>query len=255
MATSDSTTKRCTQCGNEHPATREYFYGNKHAPSGLTAACKRCTLVEQKQYRERNSEQIKERGVEYRKNNQEKITQRTRQYYQRNRGKRLLQSKQWQEANPDKVREIKRRSSEKHREERNAKLRDRWRNDPEFRAKHYAHTENWRKRNPDKHKAYIRKYRQTERFVIVNRALTMQRQKREAGGPGYSADDVELQGKGQKWLCWWCGKPLNGSYHIDHRIPLKRGGKHDPGNIVLAHPRCNLQKKDKMPWEYNGRLL
>lgn len=55
--------------------------------------------------------------------------------------------------------------------------------------------------------------------------------------------------------CWWGAHPLGDNFHIDHRIPLSRGGAHDPSNIVLACASCNLSKHDKMPWEFAGRLL
>ncbi len=48
---------------------------------------------------------------------------------------------------------------------------------------------------------------------------------------------------------------LDGKYHVDHRIPLSRNGDNNPGNLCLTHPYCNQSKKDKMPWEWCGRLL
>lgn len=59
----------------------------------------------------------------------------------------------------------------------------------------------------------------------------------------------------QKGLCWWCQEPLSARYHIDHRIPLSRGGSNDISNLVLSCPHCNLSKGAKMPYEFAGRLL
>jgi 5-methylcytosine-specific restriction endonuclease McrA len=35
-------------------------------------------------------------------------------------------------------------------------------------------------------------------------------------------------------------------FHVDHRIPLAKGGMHGYVNVQPAHPSCNLQKKDKI---------
>lgn len=42
MAASDSTTKRCTKCGEEKPATLEYFPPDKRLKSGLLSYCRQC---------------------------------------------------------------------------------------------------------------------------------------------------------------------------------------------------------------------
>lgn len=91
-------------------------------------------------------------------------------------------------------------------------------------------------------------------------ALKAQLQKRKAKkrniGGSYTEQDLCLQLRSQKGLCWWCGEPLDpNDYHVDHRIPLDKGGSNDARNICCTHSKCNLQKNNKMPWEYNGRLL
>lgn len=57
--------------------------------------------------------------------------------------------------------------------------------------------------------------------------------------------------------CYWCKKKLT-DYHIDHYVPLSKGGKHTISNLVLACPKCNLIKNAKDPIKFaneNGRLL
>ena len=56
----------------------------------------------------------------------------------------------------------------------------------------------------------------------------------------HTAQDIELQLKSQKGKCWWCGKKLGKQYHIDHRIPLIRGGSNRADNICISCPNCNL---------------
>ena len=55
--------------------------------------------------------------------------------------------------------------------------------------------------------------------------------------------------------CYLCGKliPL-GSRHVDHILPLSKGGKHRSSNLAAACDTCNLGKSAKLP-EAIGLLL
>lgn len=46
--------------------------------------------------------------------------------------------------------------------------------------------------------------------------------------------------------CAICGEPLAfDGMHVDHIIPLSRGGEDAEHNLQAAHPRCNRSKADK----------
>lgn len=48
-------------------------------------------------------------------------------------------------------------------------------------------------------------------------------------------------------VCRYCGEVVEpGTEHIDHIIPWSRGGQTHPLNAALAHPRCNLAKRDRV---------
>ena len=51
----------------------------------------------------------------------------------------------------------------------------------------------------------------------------------------------------QDYRCAICREPLGPDYHVDHWVPLARGGTNDFPNIWVTHPRCNLMKGDKDP--------
>ena len=51
--------------------------------------------------------------------------------------------------------------------------------------------------------------------------------------------------------CIYCGSPAN---TFDHLVPVKRGGKTTPGNIVLACVSCNSSKKDRDLDEWLSRI-
>jgi 5-methylcytosine-specific restriction endonuclease McrA len=52
--------------------------------------------------------------------------------------------------------------------------------------------------------------------------------------------------------CFYCRKPLSITLHIDHLIPVIKGGKDDLPNLVLACVQCNQEKHNKTPEEYRA---
>jgi 5-methylcytosine-specific restriction endonuclease McrA len=46
--------------------------------------------------------------------------------------------------------------------------------------------------------------------------------------------------------CGICGDPLDPfKAHVDHIIPISRGGLHEWENVRLTHPFCNMSKGDR----------
>lgn len=88
------------------------------------------------------------------------------------------------------------------------------------------------------------------------RAIGQNRRARERDADGsFGADDVRRLYAAQKGKCLWCGKPVGENYHVDHIIPLVKGGANHAGNICIACPPCNLAKGQQMPSEFAGVLL
>lgn len=56
------------------------------------------------------------------------------------------------------------------------------------------------------------------------------------------------------WRCGICGKKVNHDLRhpdllapsVDHIVPLARGGTNDPGNLQIAHFRCNFSKRGEL---------
>ncbi|HJT55833.1 MAG TPA: HNH endonuclease [Ktedonobacteraceae bacterium] len=113
-----------------------------------------------------------------------------------------------------------------------------------YKPKHYASIEAY-------HKAEYQKHR--ERYIVKahkRRALIL-------NAPGnHTAEDIRQQFKRQKGKCHYCHNKL-AKYHIEHVVPVTRGGSNDMSNIVLACPPCNWRKGNKLPheWPEGGRLL
>jgi hypothetical protein len=45
-------------------------------------------------------------------------------------------------------------------------------------------------------------------------------------------------------VCALCGRPIlaDDTVHIDHILPVRKGGTDDPSNLQVVHDRCNLTK-------------
>jgi 5-methylcytosine-specific restriction endonuclease McrA len=49
-------------------------------------------------------------------------------------------------------------------------------------------------------------------------------------------------------ICGICSDPCDpDNWHLDHIIPISRGGKHSYANVQPAHPTCNLRKWAHLP--------
>jgi len=75
----------------------------------------------------------------------------------------------------------------------------------------------------------------------------------------FTALDVLNLYKLQSYKCVYCKcSILNNNYHIDHIMPLSKGGTNELSNIQLLCPDCNLKKNNKLPEEFAqtfGQLL
>lgn len=104
-------TKVCTKCGEELPATTEWFHKQKNGKFGLSAECKNC----KKKYQEENKEKFKEYQKKWYENNKEKIRKEaTRRYWMDVEKSRELEKQRYKN-NPDpyKWKSIKRKTLKK----------------------------------------------------------------------------------------------------------------------------------------------
>ena len=72
---------------------------------------------------------------------------------------------------------------------------------------------------------------------------------RKGAEGSYTGNDVLRLFEEQQGCCAYCGESLI-DYHIDHVIPLSRGGSNWPENLCLACSECNLQKGALTPDEF-----
>jgi len=97
----------------------------------------------------------------------------------------------------------------------------------------------WAEKNKEKVKFYKK----------TNKA--MRRAKTDVGISG-----IELMNwaKSQHKICNYCKNNCDNDYHIDHVIPLSKGGNHELCNLVIACKTCNLRKSNKGADEFREMI-
>lgn len=70
--------------------------------------------------------------------------------------------------------------------------------------------------------------------------------------PHHTIADIDRQYERQDGKCYHCGAELNNRYHVDHLIPINRGGTNGASNIVCSCPKCNRAKGDMLVSEWKG---
>jgi 5-methylcytosine-specific restriction endonuclease McrA len=182
--------------------------------------------------------------AEYRKNHAEEIRLSKKQSYQNNLAKNKAKSAAYYLVNQEKkkARQSEYRNADKERNKRQK---------AEYYLRHKEYVKSkrvkWYNANKDKVREWYKVYNQTPK----GRAVIVQgRAKRRALLKGCEAIDctaliTEWRSKIVK--CYLCGKTLAGNKcHIDHIIPLSKGGKHEPKNIAPTCPFCNMSKGSKL---------
>lgn len=251
--------KRCTSksdclhleqiSGGWLPMTDQYWSLHSGISSGLNPKCKACESARGKEHYRSNRDRIIRRQVEHHRQNRERYNRYQSAYYKANREKVRSSAHQWYWSHRDQERKRLRKYYETE-HGRAVRLTYRERNKDRVRQREREYT----RKHPEAHSRAARRWRTNHPEKA--KALEHRRRSRRKGAPGeFSPTDIRLQYQSQGGLCWWCSKPLNNIYHVDHVIPLSRGGTNDPRNLVCACEKCNLSKGAKTPAEWKGRLF
>jgi 5-methylcytosine-specific restriction endonuclease McrA len=161
-----------------------------------------------------------EKQKEYYIQNREKVLDYHKGYRVANREKIRVRTKLQRDKNPERIRERQAACYVKYREERLAKSAE------------------YRKQNPEKKRVYE-----------ANRKA----RKRAGSGKFTPADVAEILHQ-QRNKCGYCQRSIRKAYHIDHIMPLSRGGSNARPNIQLLCPTCNMRKNASDPLEFARKL-
>lgn len=249
MSPDDTTTKRCTKCGETKPL--DLFTKSKNSRDGLSTQCKACRAANRVKYREQEQERIRKYRIQHR----EAILEQRRQHRIDNRDARLEAARRYRAENHEKELERTRRWRRENHEELLDRVRKQY---AENREVINEQKRRWRDANRETIREQARR-RRKERPDMA-RANKHRRRARETGNGGVctAADLAAIRAaqtdKRGRLICWKCGKPIKGTPHLDHWIPIKQGGPSAPGNLHFMHERCNKSKGSKLPSEI-GRLI
>lgn len=75
----------------------------------------------------------------------------------------------------------------------------------------------------------------------------------DAGGV-HSHNDVLSIYFAQKGRCAYCKVKVGKKYHVDHIVPISKGGTNGRDNLQICCPTCNLRKNAKDPIEFAQEL-
>jgi 5-methylcytosine-specific restriction endonuclease McrA len=105
----------------------------------------------------------------------------------------------------------------------------------------------WREENPDKVQAT--RIRWKENHPEHQQKIERQsEEKRRAQKLGQFVENIDRQTVYDMHggMCGICEEFIVGKFHVDHVIPLSKGGLHGYVNVQPAHPKCNVEKAAKV---------
>ena len=182
--------------------------------------CVPCRLAQNERWAKANSTKKAASVKAFRERNAESIKAKQAAYhaewYAKNRDKKLAQNKEYLQANP----EVSRKAVRK-----------------------------WQKANPEKAASYAKAWYADP----INSAThsNIRRARKAAAGGAYTSADARAILSAQGHRCAYCRDDLRKTKrHLDHIMPLARGGSNDPSNLQWLCATCNLSKGAKDPIEF-----
>jgi len=173
-------------------------------------------------------------------------------------------SRQWRIAHPEKAKIVQKKSNSKwfskpenkekarqlseiryalNGDEIRRKQRERGRKD---KVKRSIYNKEWRAINRDYARAQARKWAAANPEKVREGKRNAKAKRKNVPGK-HSAADIAAIKKMQKNKCAYCRTKLGKKYHIDHILPVSKGGTNDRYNLQITCVSCNLTKGARDP--------
>jgi len=231
--------KKCIKCGLEKNVSEFYF---RKDANNYRNSCKDCISKYNKQFSDKNKAYYSKHNKEYRLKNRDALIAYSKKYYY------------------DNFEKIAKKAKENYpniKQERQSYFKEYYQKNKDYII---VKNKEWANNNKDKIKEYKKEWSKTEKGIICKKRSKANRRVKE--GKKISSQDTRDFLNNSDKKCYWCGSKINinnsQSYHLDHYIPLAKGGENSINNIVLSCPTCNLSKGAKDPIKFAnsiGRLL
>jgi 5-methylcytosine-specific restriction endonuclease McrA len=238
--------KTCTKCGEWK--LFKHFYKNKIYKDGFFNQCKECFIEEKKKYYQENKERVKERNQE----NKERLNRYYKQYYQKNAEQLIERSKKYNQKN----KEYRQKYHKQYRQENTEQLKKRKKQYYEKNKKQLnEHAKQWQQENIERIKEYRKLYYQSEKGQEAFYKGRLKRRSYKHKVVFQSHERQQILNR-DNWICQSCGIKVHdrnsGDWntpdkaHIDHIIPISKGGNSEPNNLQILCRTCNLSKHNKV---------
>jgi len=229
--------KRCGHCGKVK--TLSEFSKHACTKDGYRSQCKSCI----KQYNQDHKDEIAVRQARYYQDRKDDLLERAKQYYCEHRDERI----QYYYEHIDEIK--------KYRQERRD---DRIAYAAQYRQEHkdeisVNHAQYYQDHKEDVSKR-IAQYHKTTNGKAVRKASRARR--RSTNYDYVSADTMKEVMSASDNICPYCGNLFTDG-HIDHIVPVSKGGTNEKNNLVYCCATCNHRKHSKSLEEFmsqTGRL-
>ena len=213
-------TKRCPKCGETKPI--EGFYKNKSRKDGYSAWCKNCDNINHKKHIQNNREYMREyEKYEYYKNH-EAHKRRSREYAHKNKDKVKQARTEYYQKNRDQI---------------------------------LAQNRLYNQTNKDKIDLRNKAYYESHKEDFIFKARERKKKIKDTKDGTITKEALDMMYESQYHKCNYCNCDLDQfGKHLDHILPLSRGGRHTLNNVHWICPRCNLSKNDKTEEEWFDML-
>jgi len=261
------TSQICTKCKINKPLSH-YLFDKSKSKNKYLKWCKECTAKYKREYYQKNKDLISKKGKAYKDINHDKVAKQKKLHYSKNKKSILKRNKIYRDSNKHKKYLMDKKYREQNKEKLSKKQKEYRENNKEIIAKKQKE---YRSKNRKKLDRQKKEYRETEKGKIVktnseNKRRFLKRQDSDntipLGNRHYPSSEVLIKMlKQQDNKCIYCKCEIShklSNIHLDHIVPLNKGGIHSIHNVQWLCDTCNISKSDKDPIEFAnkiGRLL
>ncbi len=203
--------KKCTKC-DEVKIVSEFGL-DKHRKDGFKCSCKECIKEVRKVYLKKNKEKIAEKKKIYDQENRCRFAERVKKYLQENRERIAIREKKYRQDNKEKI---------------------------ILYFKEYRKTDQCKiTKTNSAHKIRYQKISSSNNTIPVDRIYPLTKE----------LSQLLIRQNHKCNICYTLISREKKNIHLDHYVPLSKGGSHSIDNVQWLCAKCNFEKGSSMPKE------